>query len=194
VLARRAAALGVEIRRGLGVTDFQQTAEGVMVQAGNREFQGKWLVGCDGSRSVVRKAGGFEFAGTEPEFTGYSVKADFAGPGGGIRYVSGRAKEQFGLSALLIRPDGFIAFASNSDPDLNQLEKTVATIRAKPGAPHLASEMWASSEARSSQDADRKHALIWSDPVNRCGLWGCCWLFEDRASSSRSMFIDDRSI
>ncbi len=38
------------------------------------------LVGCDGSRSAVRKAGGFEFAGTEPEFTGYSVKADLIEP------------------------------------------------------------------------------------------------------------------
>ncbi|HEX8024238.1 FAD-dependent monooxygenase, partial [Mucilaginibacter sp.] len=38
------------------------------------------LVGCDGSRSTVRKAGGFEFAGTEPEFTGYSVRADIADP------------------------------------------------------------------------------------------------------------------
>ena len=76
VLARRAVALGVEIKRGLAITDFQQTAEGVIVQADDRSFQGRWLVGCDGSRSVVRKAGGFEFAGTEPEFTGYSAQVD----------------------------------------------------------------------------------------------------------------------
>jgi hypothetical protein len=37
-------------------------------------------VGCDGSRSVVRKTGGFEFAGTEPEFTGYTAKVDIADP------------------------------------------------------------------------------------------------------------------
>ena len=43
-------------------------------------FKGKWLVGCDGSRSVVRKAGGFEFAGTEPEFTGYTTLVDIADP------------------------------------------------------------------------------------------------------------------
>ncbi len=72
VLARRAEALGVEIRRGLAITDFHQTADGVTVQSGDQSFKGKWLVGCDGSRSVVRKAGGFEFAGTEPEFTGYT--------------------------------------------------------------------------------------------------------------------------
>jgi 2-polyprenyl-6-methoxyphenol hydroxylase-like FAD-dependent oxidoreductase len=80
VLCRRAEALGVEIKRGLGVTDFQQSADGVTVLAGERSFPGKWLVGCDGSRSVVRKAGGFEFAGTEPEFTGYSAQVDIADP------------------------------------------------------------------------------------------------------------------
>jgi 2-polyprenyl-6-methoxyphenol hydroxylase-like FAD-dependent oxidoreductase len=80
VLARRAENLGVEIRRGLAVADFHQTADGVTVQCGDQSFQSKWLVGCDGSRSVVRKAGGFEFAGTEPEFTGYSTQVDVADP------------------------------------------------------------------------------------------------------------------
>jgi 2-polyprenyl-6-methoxyphenol hydroxylase-like FAD-dependent oxidoreductase len=80
VLARRAEALGVEIKRGLAMTDFQQTAGGVTVQSGDQSFAGKWLVGCDGSRSVVRKVGGFEFAGTEPEFTGYSAQVDLVDP------------------------------------------------------------------------------------------------------------------
>lgn len=79
-LTRRAEALGVAIRRGLGVTGFQQTADGVTVQAGDQSFTAKWLVGCDGSRSVVRKTGGFEFAGTEPEFTGYTARVDIADP------------------------------------------------------------------------------------------------------------------
>jgi 2-polyprenyl-6-methoxyphenol hydroxylase-like FAD-dependent oxidoreductase len=76
VLARRAEALGVEIKRGLAITDFQQAADGVTVQSGDLSFEAKWLVGCDGSRSVVRKVDGFEFAGTEPEFTGYSAQID----------------------------------------------------------------------------------------------------------------------
>ena len=80
VLTRRAEVLGVVLKRGLGVTDFQQTDDGVTVQTGNQYFQGKWLVGCDGSRSVVRKVGGFEFAGTEPEFTGYTAQVDIADP------------------------------------------------------------------------------------------------------------------
>lgn len=80
VLGRRAEALGVEIRRGFGVTGFEQSAGGVTVRCGDRSFRSRWLVGCDGSRSVVRKAGGFEFAGTEPEFTGYSAQVDIADP------------------------------------------------------------------------------------------------------------------
>jgi 2-polyprenyl-6-methoxyphenol hydroxylase-like FAD-dependent oxidoreductase len=80
VLARRAEALGVVIKRGLAVTDFNQTRDAVTVQSADQFFEGKWLVGCDGSRSAVRKVGGFEFAGTEPEFTGYSTQIDIADP------------------------------------------------------------------------------------------------------------------
>jgi 2-polyprenyl-6-methoxyphenol hydroxylase-like FAD-dependent oxidoreductase len=80
VLTHRAESLGVVIKRGLPITDFQQTENKITVQSDNQSFKGKWLVGCDGSRSVVRKKGGFEFAGTEPEFTGYTAKVDIADP------------------------------------------------------------------------------------------------------------------
>ncbi|WP_201982225.1 FAD-dependent monooxygenase [Hymenobacter rubidus] len=80
VLTRRAEALGVEIRRGLGVTGLEQSEAGVTVQADVHTFAGQWLVGCDGGRSVVRKLGGFEFAGTEPEFTGYTAQVNLADP------------------------------------------------------------------------------------------------------------------
>jgi 2-polyprenyl-6-methoxyphenol hydroxylase-like FAD-dependent oxidoreductase len=88
VLARRAESLGVEIKRGLALTSFRQTEGGVTIhsshrskdQAGDQCFQAQWLVGCDGARSAVRKNGGFEFAGTEPEFTGYSTRVDIADP------------------------------------------------------------------------------------------------------------------
>jgi 2-polyprenyl-6-methoxyphenol hydroxylase-like FAD-dependent oxidoreductase len=80
VLTRRAEALGVEIKRGFAVTDLHQTGDGVIVEAGSLSVHGKWLVGCDGSRSVVRKKAGFLFDGTEPEFTGYSIQVDIADP------------------------------------------------------------------------------------------------------------------
>ncbi|MEO7034181.1 MAG: FAD-dependent monooxygenase [Polyangiaceae bacterium] len=80
VLARRAQALGVQLKRGLAVTNVQQTAAGVTVQSGDQTFTAQWLVGCDGARSVVRKLGGFEFTGTEPEFTGYTTRVDVVDP------------------------------------------------------------------------------------------------------------------
>ena len=41
-----------------------------------------------------------------------------------INFVSGLAKEQLGLSTALIRPDGFIAWASDNEPDdpINQTD------------------------------------------------------------------------
>lgn len=80
VLAARASAMGVEIRRGLAVEDFDQSGEEVTIRAGGETFRGRWLVGCDGGRSTVRKVCGFEFAGIDPEFTGYSVLVEMADP------------------------------------------------------------------------------------------------------------------
>jgi len=80
VLAARASAMKAEIRRGLGVEDITQSDDDVTVRAGGATFRGRWLVGCDGGRSAVRKAGGFEFVGTDPEFTGYSIDVEMADP------------------------------------------------------------------------------------------------------------------
>lgn len=79
-LAARAHALGVEIRRGFAVEGFDQSGDGVSVHAGGETFHARWLVGCDGGRSTVRKAAGFAFAGTDAEFTGYCVEVELAQP------------------------------------------------------------------------------------------------------------------
>ncbi len=80
LLATHALESGVEIRRGLGVESVEQSNDAVTVRAGGQTFRAHWLVGCDGGRSLVRKAAGFDFAGTEPEFTGYSVEVELADP------------------------------------------------------------------------------------------------------------------
>jgi 2-polyprenyl-6-methoxyphenol hydroxylase-like FAD-dependent oxidoreductase len=79
-LEARANAMGADIRRGSGVEGLEQSDETVLVRAGGEVFRGRWLVGCDGGRSTVRKAAGFAFIGTDPEFTGYSVDVDIAEP------------------------------------------------------------------------------------------------------------------
>jgi 2-polyprenyl-6-methoxyphenol hydroxylase-like FAD-dependent oxidoreductase len=80
VLAGHALSVGAEIRRGCGVEGFECLDDEVVVWAGEERVRGGWLVGCDGGRSTVRKQGGFEFVGTEPEFTGYSVQVDIVDP------------------------------------------------------------------------------------------------------------------
>ncbi|CDX18385.1 2-polyprenyl-6-methoxyphenol hydroxylase-like oxidoreductase [Mesorhizobium sp. ORS 3324] len=80
VLAIRAEMLGVEIRRGCGVETLEPSGDHVTVEAGGETTRGRWLVGCDGGRSTVRKAAGIGFTGTDPEFTGYSVQVELAEP------------------------------------------------------------------------------------------------------------------
>ncbi|WP_020667017.1 FAD-dependent oxidoreductase [Amycolatopsis nigrescens] len=80
VLAERAAKLGVEIRRGVTVDAIEQYEGSVVVHAGEHEYAARWLVGCDGGRSAVRRLAGFEFVGTEPQLTGYVMLATVADP------------------------------------------------------------------------------------------------------------------
>ena len=80
VLAARARAMGAEIRRGCAVNKLEQSADGVAIRAGDDVFRARWLVGCDGGRSTIRKLAGFEFVGTDPEFTGYSIDIELADP------------------------------------------------------------------------------------------------------------------
>ncbi|WP_183243284.1 FAD-dependent monooxygenase [Bradyrhizobium sp. cir1] len=80
IFAIRAEALGAEIRRGCSVEAFTQSIDGVAVEVTGATVNGRWLVGCDGGRSGVRKAAGIGFTGTEPEFTGYSVQVELSDP------------------------------------------------------------------------------------------------------------------
>jgi hypothetical protein len=43
-----------------------------------------------------------------------------------IKYVSGQARDRLGLSAVLIRPDGIVAWASDNDPDCRELHNAAA--------------------------------------------------------------------
>jgi len=78
VLAAHAISLGVEIRRGDGVEGFEISSDELTLECAGRRFRARFLVGCDGGRSTVRKQGGFEFVGTDPELTGYSIQVDIA--------------------------------------------------------------------------------------------------------------------
>ncbi|WP_329005737.1 FAD-dependent monooxygenase [Kribbella sp. NBC_00709] len=82
VLAERAAELGVDVRRGVELTGFSATDDGVRVMLGDDEVSAGWLVGSDGGRSIVRKLAGFDFVGTDPEITGHQAMVELEGAEG----------------------------------------------------------------------------------------------------------------
>ncbi|GHG37585.1 MULTISPECIES: FAD-dependent monooxygenase [Amycolatopsis] len=73
-LEERLAEQGVRVRRGHELTSFVQDADGVTITAGELRIRAKYLVGCDGGRSTVRKALNMPFEGIEGQ--GHGVSAD----------------------------------------------------------------------------------------------------------------------
>src|SRR5882762_2933793 len=59
--------LKVPIRRGIEVTSFTQDDASVDIElASGRSLRAQYLVGCDGGRSLIRKAAGIAFPGSDP--------------------------------------------------------------------------------------------------------------------------------
>ncbi|MFF0989617.1 FAD-dependent monooxygenase [Kocuria nitroreducens] len=59
--------LGVSVRYGHDVTGIAQDGTGVDVELSDgRRLRARYLVGCDGGRSRIRKASGIEFPGWDP--------------------------------------------------------------------------------------------------------------------------------
>jgi 2-polyprenyl-6-methoxyphenol hydroxylase-like FAD-dependent oxidoreductase len=71
--------LAVSIYRGVEVTGFTQDDTGVDVALSDgRSLRADYLVGCDGGRSLVRKAAGIEFPGSDPTTSNLIAQAELA--------------------------------------------------------------------------------------------------------------------
>jgi len=67
ILSDWVAELGVQIHRNREVTGFTQDDSGVTVEVSDgNPLRARYLVGCDGARSVVRKTAGIDFSGWDP--------------------------------------------------------------------------------------------------------------------------------
>ena len=85
ILTARLSELGTVIERGLALTGFEQTDAGVTcVLSDGTEVQARYLVGCDGAHSVVRKGLGLTFEGAAfaESFMLGDVEVDWSVPSG----------------------------------------------------------------------------------------------------------------
>jgi 2-polyprenyl-6-methoxyphenol hydroxylase-like FAD-dependent oxidoreductase len=70
--------LGVPTLRGIEVTGFAQDEAGVSVELSDGTSpRAEYLVGCDGGRSVIRKAAGIEFQGWDATGSSLIAEAEF---------------------------------------------------------------------------------------------------------------------
>ena len=79
ILAEWVGELAVTIYRGREVTGFAQDDTGVDVALSDgQSLRAEYLVGCDGGRSLIRKAAGIEFPGWDPTTSWLIAEAEMA--------------------------------------------------------------------------------------------------------------------
>ncbi len=79
ILAGWVGELAVPIAYGIEVTGFAQEETGVDVELSDgRSRRAQYLVGCDGGRSLIRKAAGIEFPGWDPTTSSLIAEAEMA--------------------------------------------------------------------------------------------------------------------
>ena len=124
--------LGVPIHRGCEVTGFAQDDTGVDVELGDgRSLRAKYLVGCDGGRSLVRKKAFIDFAGWDASTTYLIAEASMKGePPVGIRRsekgVNGIGKLDDGerVRVVLCEPE----VRQGDEPTLSDLREALTAL------------------------------------------------------------------
>jgi 2-polyprenyl-6-methoxyphenol hydroxylase-like FAD-dependent oxidoreductase len=91
ILTERLSAQGVEIDRGRALTDLTQDGDAVTVTLRGEDgsiqtLRYRWVIGCDGAHSAVRKATGIPFAGStyRDEFIMADAELEWKLPHGGL--------------------------------------------------------------------------------------------------------------
>ncbi|MBZ5658150.1 MAG: FAD-dependent monooxygenase [Acidobacteriia bacterium] len=94
--------LGVPVYRGREVTGFAQDDTGVDVELSDgQSLRAEYLVGCDGGRSLIRKAAGIEFPGWDPTTSNLIAEVEITEePEWGIR------RDALGIHSLSRLEDG----------------------------------------------------------------------------------------
>ena len=124
ILAEWVGELAVTIYRGREVTGFAQDDGGVDVAlSDNQSLRAAYLVGCDGGRSLVRKAAGIEFPGWDPTTSWLIAEVETAEePKWGFhRDARGIGKAENGGSARIVLTEPHLRL--DSEPTLRMSAK-----------------------------------------------------------------------
>ncbi len=123
--------LAVTIYRGRDVTGFAQDDTGVDVELSDgQSLRTEYLVGCDGGRSLIRKAAGIDFPGWDPTISHLIAEVVMAEePEWGIRY------DVVGLQGLSRLEGGSVRAvlterqpAPEGEPTLRYLSETLIAV------------------------------------------------------------------
>lgn len=125
--------LGVAVRYGQGVVGFTQDDAGVTVEPADGDpLRARYLVGCDGGRSVIRKAAGIDFPGAKATKSTLVAEALMAGdPELGLHRgplgVGGIGPMEEGGEALrIVVPEARLE--AGDDPSLDELRDALFTV------------------------------------------------------------------
>jgi 2-polyprenyl-6-methoxyphenol hydroxylase-like FAD-dependent oxidoreductase len=124
--------LGVPIYSQREVTGFAQDETGVDVELSDgRVLRAKYLVGCDGGRSLVRKKAGIDFPGWDPSCSYLIAEADMIDePPRGVRHGAkgvnalGRLDDGKRVRAVLIEQD----VKQGDEPTLDDLREALIAV------------------------------------------------------------------
>src|SRR4051794_21154309 len=131
ILAGWVEELGVTILRSRAVTGFVPDDSGVSVElSGDRTVRAEYLVGCDGGRSVIRKAAGIDFVGWDPTCSWMIAEVEMAEnpqtgmrpEGGGIGPVN-RGEDGGPYRVVLLEQE----VEHNREPTLQDLSEALVT-------------------------------------------------------------------
>ncbi|HKV63993.1 MAG TPA: FAD-dependent monooxygenase [Candidatus Acidoferrum sp.] len=122
--------LAVPIYRGHEVTGFAQDDTGVDVELSDgRSLRAKYLVGCDGGRSLIRKKSGIDFPGWDPSTSYLIAEVEMAEePEWGIRRsekgINAFAKLEEGVRLVVNQHH----FEQRDEPTLRDLREALIAV------------------------------------------------------------------
>jgi len=132
LMAAWIAELPVRIYYGCEVTGFAQDDTGVDVRLSDGEpLRAQYLVGCDGGRSLIRKAAGIEFPGWDPTRSNLIAEVQMTDePPRGIRHdaigVHGLHRMEDGRTVRVVVTERQIG--PSSEPTLRDLSEALITV------------------------------------------------------------------